>query len=104
MPFTTLFFLAVLWTNVLALPAYHGSMLRRDHQLIKMSTSASLLQSLFPAGYGSSLWSTAPFAPNPVPLTTDAFKPVDMLDKDKPSFAKAPDGSDALHIHFDAGE
>lgn len=103
MSVTTLFFLAVLSTYVLALPTAQSSVLRRHYQLVKMSTSTSL-QSLFPNGQGSSVWSTASSVAKSVGLTTEAFKPIDMLDNAKPIFAKAPDGADALQIHFNKGK
>ena len=95
MSFTTLFFVAVLPTYLLALPTANIYVSGRDHALIKNSTSGPS---------NSSSWSTDSLVTNSVPLSLGAFNPIDVKASAKPSFSKAPDGSESLQIHFDKGD
>ncbi|KAF8481422.1 hypothetical protein JB92DRAFT_3271283 [Gautieria morchelliformis] len=69
-----------------------------------MSPSGGLLSLLFPAGQGSSLWSTVSSLATSVPLNTAAFNPIHLMKTAKPSYTNAPDGSPALQIHFQKGK
>ena len=67
-------------------------------------TEYSLVKALFPISTnGGATWSTAPDAPNPLPLSDATLNPEKVLEGLTHSYVSAPDGTQAMQAHYPAG-
>jgi hypothetical protein len=61
------------------------------------------LSALFPVPGFSESWSTAPQAPNPMPLSDSTFRPSRLMRGLPHDYVNAPDGKQAMKAHYPQG-